>query len=205
MCTIFPVAGRRLPRSPEPLPGNIARNALHYLRMDFDKLAEQHKDAVYRQMVRLCGNHEDAEDVLVEALVKAYRAMGQLEDEAAFRGWLAIIARRTCGRLKRQEAMTPVLRLAELSERGLEPASREALPEEQALEADTKQCILNVIATLPPSYRDIYTQADIEERPLKEIAETLDLTLATVKARLHRARALVRQNLDQHLCLASSP
>ena len=41
--------------------------------MDFERLAIEHKDAVYRQMIRACGNREDAEDVLIEALLKAYR------------------------------------------------------------------------------------------------------------------------------------
>jgi RNA polymerase sigma-70 factor, ECF subfamily len=158
--------------------------------MDFEKLAGEHKDAIYRQMVRMCGNHDDAEDVLVESLLKAYRAMDQLGDEATFRGWLAIIARRTCGRLKRREALTPLLHLTDLSEQGFEPASSEPAPDEQALEADMKRCIQSVIAELPPLYREVYKMADVEEIPLKEIGEKLNLTLPAVKSRLHRARAL---------------
>jgi RNA polymerase sigma-70 factor, ECF subfamily len=170
--------------------------------MDFDTLAARHKDAVYRQMVRMCGNHEDAEDVLVESLLKAYRAMDQLGDEAAFRGWLAIIARRTCGRLKRQAAITPLLRLTDLSEKGMEPVYADPTPDAQALAADTKRCIQSAIAALPPLYRDVYEMADVEERPLKEIGDRLNLTLPAVKSRLHRARALVRESLDRELCLS---
>jgi RNA polymerase sigma-70 factor (ECF subfamily) len=55
---------------------------------DFEKLANQHKDAVYRQMVRVCGNREDAENVLIEALLKAYRNLDLLRDAVAFRSWL---------------------------------------------------------------------------------------------------------------------
>jgi RNA polymerase sigma-70 factor (ECF subfamily) len=53
--------------------------------MDFEALANEHKDSVYRQMIRVCGNREDAEDVLVEALMTAYRHLGQLRDLVAFR------------------------------------------------------------------------------------------------------------------------
>jgi len=53
--------------------------------VDFERLANEHKDAVYRQMLRACGNREDAEDVLIEALLKAYQHMHQLNDPAAFR------------------------------------------------------------------------------------------------------------------------
>ncbi len=50
--------------------------------IDFESLATAHKDAVYRQMVRACGNHQDAEDVLVEALSKAYQGLDQLHDSS---------------------------------------------------------------------------------------------------------------------------
>ena len=53
--------------------------------MDFEHLARRHKDAVYRQLMRACGNREDAEDVLIEALLKAYRNLDQLQDARAFR------------------------------------------------------------------------------------------------------------------------
>jgi RNA polymerase sigma-70 factor, ECF subfamily len=76
--------------------------------MDFDRLAQRHRDAVYRQMVRVCGNRDDAEDVLVEALVSAYRHMESLRDEGAFRGWLATIGRRVCGKVRAREALEPV-------------------------------------------------------------------------------------------------
>ena len=52
---------------------------------NFERLANQHKDLVYRQMVRVCGNREDAEDVLIEALLRAYRHLDQLRDSVAFR------------------------------------------------------------------------------------------------------------------------
>src|SRR5450755_1491801 len=66
--------------------------------MDFEDLANQHKDAVYRQLMRACGNREDAEDVLIEALLKAYRNLDQLRETGAFRAWLAQIGRRAGGR-----------------------------------------------------------------------------------------------------------
>jgi RNA polymerase sigma-70 factor (ECF subfamily) len=63
--------------------------------MDFEALANQHKDEVYRQMIRARGNREDAEDVLVEALLKAHRHLAQLRDSTAFRAWLATEAARS--------------------------------------------------------------------------------------------------------------
>lgn len=62
-------------------------------------------------MVRVCGNRDDAEDVLVEALLSAHRALGQLRDEAGFRAWLIRIGGRVCGKLKRREALALALAL----------------------------------------------------------------------------------------------
>lgn len=159
----------------------------------------RHKDAVYRQMVRMCGNADDADDVLSESLLNAYRAMHQLSDEAAFQSWLAIIARRTCGRLKRREALAPVLRLAELSEQGIEPASAEPSLDTQVIEAETKACLLQVMTDLPPLYREVYELRDLQGHPASEVAERLGISVAAVKSRLHRARALVRAGIDSGL------
>ncbi len=172
--------------------------------MEFDRLVEQHKDAVYRQMVRMCGNQEDAEDVLSEALLKAYRAMDQLDDTSAFQGWLAIIARRTCGRLKRREALAPLLHLADLAEQGYDPPSEQSLPEEQVIEAETKACIQSVIATLPPLYREVYELRDVQDLPASEVSEKLGISVTAVKSRLHRARAIVRQGVDAGLGCATN-
>jgi len=86
--------------------------------MNFEELANENKDAVYRQMVRVCGNREDAEDVLIEALLKAYRNLEKLRDSKAFRAWLAQIARRVCWQLKEREALLPLMQLSTLEEEG---------------------------------------------------------------------------------------
>jgi RNA polymerase sigma-70 factor (ECF subfamily) len=88
--------------------------------MDFEALANEHKDAVYRQLIRACGNREDAEDVLIEALLKAYRNLGQLRDSSAFRSWLAQIGRRVCWHLKQREALLPIMQLSAMEAEGTE-------------------------------------------------------------------------------------
>jgi RNA polymerase sigma-70 factor (ECF subfamily) len=169
--------------------------------MDFDRLMARHKDAVYRQMVRMCGNPDDAEDVLAEALLNAYRALHQLSDEDAFQGWLAIIARRTCGRLKRRENLAPLLRLADMEDKGIEVTADSLSPETLALEAETKSCLMRVMAELPPLYREVYELRDLQELPASEVAQRLGITVAAVKSRLYRARAMIRAGIEQGLHL----
>lgn len=167
--------------------------------MDFDLLAARHKDAVYREMLRLCGNRDDAEDVLADSMVKAYRFLGQLSDESAFRPWLTQIARRTCGRLKRRESLRPLLSMSALEEAGIEPATTAPTPLEQALERDTRECLYRALDSLPPMYREVYEARDIEGLSGPEVAKQLGMELATVKTRLHRARKMVRDLLDSML------
>ena len=125
--------------------------------------------------------------------------MGSLEYEANFQAWLAIIARRTCGRLRRRDALAPVVRLADLAELGIEPVAPGGAPDQAAIEAHTKQCLLAVIDSLAPMYRDVYELRDVQGLSAEETSQQLGITVAAVKSRLHRARAMVRERTDQSL------
>ena len=166
---------------------------------NFEELTRQHKDAVYRQMIRVCGNHADAEDVLVEALLKAYRHIDKLRDASAFRGWLAQIARRVCWQLKEREALWPLLQLSTLQDEGLEISGTEPGPEAQLVRRQLKQMLDEAIAGLPDVYRDVYRLRDVEERTGDEVAKQLGISAAAMKSRLHRAREIVRKHLDEPL------
>lgn len=165
----------------------------------FERLANQHKDAVYRQMVRVCGNREDAEDVLIEALLKAYRHLDQLRDSVAFRSWLAKIAQRVCWQLKQQEALMPLLQLSALEEEGREIPGEQPTAEAQLAARQMKQVLQNAIAKLPPIYAAVYQLRDIDEVAGDEVARKLGISRAAMKSRLHRARELVREQLDTAL------
>lgn len=166
---------------------------------NFEALTRQHKDAVYRQMMRVCGNREDAEDVLIEAMLKAYRHLEQLRESAAFRAWLAQIGRRICSQLKERESLLPLLQLSVLQEEGTEIPSGEPGPETQLARRQMKQLLDDAVAALPASYRSVYELRDIEGRPGDEVAEELQISRAAMKSRLHRAREMVRLSLDRAL------
>lgn len=87
------------------------------------------KDAVYRQLIRTCGNEEDAEDALVEALLKAYQNLDRLRERTAFRAWLAQIERRVCWHLKAREALAPVMQLSALEAQGVQPVDTAPPPD----------------------------------------------------------------------------
>jgi len=167
--------------------------------VDFEKLANEHKDAVYRQMLRVCGSREDAEDVLVEALLNAYRHLDQLRDQRAFRSWLAVIGKRVCWQLKEREALLPVLQLSALADEGRELAGRDSSPEAGAALTQMKQLLKEAMNNLQTEYRSVYEMRDLQGLPGEEVAQKLGISLAAMKSRLYRARSLVRKHIDHAL------
>ena len=164
--------------------------------MDFEALANEHKDAIYRQILRVCGNREDAEDVLIEALLKAYCSMDQLRDSAPFRAWLAQIARRVCWQLKEHEALLPLLQLSELEDDGLDLRDKAAAPEEIVAAAQMRQMLMDAVTQLTPEFRRVYELRDLEKVPGEEVAAKLGISLRAMKSRLHRARKILRERME---------
>jgi len=166
----------------------------------FDSLASRHKDSVYRQLVRMCGNRDDAEDALVESLTSAYRALGNLDDSERFRSWLGRIAVRACGKIKSHPGAGPLIALASLEGTSFEPSSQEPSPAQAALESEMRTCIHTAIDSMPEIYRQVYQYRDVEERSAEETAKLLGLSIPAVKSRLHRARKLLRASIDATIC-----
>jgi len=171
----------------------------HNESVDFDALARQHKNTVYRQMIRVCGNQEDAEDVLIEALLKAYRHLDELRESAAFRAWLVQIAKRVCWQLKERESLLPLLQLSMLEEEGREVPGSEPPPDVQLARRQMKELFNEAINALPDLYREVYRLCDVEDLRGDDVARRLGISRAAMKSRLHRARDLVRTYLDARL------
>ena len=159
----------------------------------FERLVREHKDAVYRQMMRVCSAREDAEDALATALMLAYQSVDQLKDDGAFRSWLGTIGRRVCTRMRRNPSIQNVWEYAE--ERDL--LDPEIAPFEMEV---LKGCVKEAVEKLPKSYRTIYVACEIEERSIAEVANREAISEAAVKSRLHRARKMVRDQLDHSIC-----
>jgi RNA polymerase sigma-70 factor (ECF subfamily) len=172
--------------------------------MNFEELANEHKNAVYRQMLRVCGNHADAEDVLMEALLKAYRSLGQLRETAAFRAWLGQIARRLCWQLREREALAPLLQLSVMEDEGVELASQSEALDVVLARSEMKALLWQVIGELSAEAREAYLLRDVEEMSGTEVAKKLGISIPAMKSRLHRARQEVRERLDKILTVSAT-
>lgn len=156
----------------------------------FEIQLNQHKDAVYRQMIRVCGNHDDAEDVLVEAILNAYKHYEALESPEKFQAWLSVIGRRVCGRIRKKESLLPVIALGEsIAESFITPE-----PFDSGDEFVSK--VHSVLELIPEQERVVFEMRDIKGLSGQETADELNISLAAQKSRLHRARAKVRELLD---------
>ncbi|HVT11481.1 MAG TPA: RNA polymerase sigma factor [Fimbriimonadaceae bacterium] len=158
-------------------------------------MVARHKDAVYRQIARVCGNYDDTEDVLVETFLAAYRAMDQVRDPEAMRGWLATIGRRICRRMKSKEALAPILQLADEIEPSVTPNFEEIIEEGRM-----RDCVVKALKLLPENYREAYVLRDLEGLSAEEAAKKLGINIRNLKSRLHRARSRIRESLDSGLC-----
>ncbi|MDX2066325.1 MAG: RNA polymerase sigma factor [Fimbriimonadaceae bacterium] len=166
--------------------------------MDIERQIARHKDAVYRQMLRVCGDADDAEDVLAEAMVRAIRAADNIRDDHAFRAWMTTVGSRICFRLRSRGTLRK-MPLAEAA--WLESvADTHPLPDQTAYSDELRACVHAALEQLSPELRAVYQMRDLEGRSGDETAAALGISIAAMKSRLHRARVQIRTVLDETFC-----
>lgn len=144
---------------------------------------------IRRYARRSCNAADDVDDVVQETLWLLHRRVGTLRTLTSISGWLVAVVRRECWRLAARMSGKPV----NLDDASLDPVNEDRLihlPQEE-LRLDLSRAI----QSLPENYREVVLLRDIEEMTVDEIAAALDLTRESVKARLRRARALLREYL----------
>ena len=172
----------------------------------FDHFVSLFEDRIYRFGVRMCGEREDARDVLQDTLIKAYTSLKNLRHPEALRSWVYRVAANACLMMRRKGKFEPQqeVSLDELMPRGTDgprveipdPAS---LPDEELARSELRRAVGAAVESLPPHYRIVLVLRDMEHLPTLEVAQVLDLPETTVKMRLHRARLMVRQSLEATL------
>jgi RNA polymerase sigma-70 factor (ECF subfamily) len=166
----------------------------------FERFVEHFRSKIFHYSLLMCGQTEDAEEVAQETLLKVFQNFDQLREPEHVRSWVFRIAKNACLMQRRKSVFAPE---HELSVEELPPASEITdsgkLPEDELQNAEVRAVLHQVIADLPPMYRCVVLLRDIEQLSTEETAQILDLTTDTVKTRLHRARAAMREKLDCYL------
>lgn len=162
----------------------------------FEELVMTYQHRVFGVALRMLGNPAEAEEVAQEAFVRAHRALGEFRGDAKLSTWLYAITSRLClNRLatgERRMARQGEDALLRLSDAGPRP---DAALERRELEA----ALGRAIAELPEDRRIVVVLRDVEGLSYEEIAQVLELTLGTVRSRLHRARADLKEKLERFL------
>ncbi|MHC4055694.1 RNA polymerase sigma factor [Bradyrhizobium sp. 25ACV] len=150
------------------------------------RLLETAQPDIRRYARATCRSSADAEDATQEALWILFRHVGTIRSMLALSAWLISVVRRECLRLARRAGVVAAI------DDGEAEALLLARPE-----ADLRLDVAAAFEALPPHYRDVALMRDVKEMTIDEIATALGATRQTVKARLHRARALMREYLTR--------
>jgi RNA polymerase sigma-70 factor (ECF subfamily) len=169
-----------------------------------ERLLMRVQEVAYRFSLLVCGHPEDAEDVMQDALLKTYQHARGIEDPGAFRTWLYSTVRNACLMKRRRRAGEPAT-FASL-EPGVPSSGGGAAPvempdrsrpvDEQMINDSIGARLRDALKALPPTYRMIVVMREIEGLSTREVSAITGYSEANVKTRLHRARLMLRQQLE---------
>jgi RNA polymerase sigma-70 factor (ECF subfamily) len=163
----------------------------------FAELAMEHMASLYTAALRMTRNPADAEDLVQETYLKAYRYYDKFEEGTNFKAWLFKIMKNTFINNYRKRQQAPALSdFAEIEESFENQVNEDAArpmknPEEELLENVLDEDVQKALDKLPPDYRMVVILADLEGFSYKEIAEILEVPVGTVMSRLYRGRRLL--------------
>jgi RNA polymerase sigma-70 factor, ECF subfamily len=172
----------------------------------FAAIMQRHNRRLYRAARGIVRNDAEAEDVVQEAYVRAYAALGDFRGAASLATWLTrIVINEALGRLRRQRETEDLDALdrgggMDLSRVIAMPGVTMVPDPEQALaRAEVRRVVERAVDQLPDAFRLVFILRDVEEMSIGETAAQLGVRPETVKTRLHRARRLLREALDERL------
>ena len=162
---------------------------------EFDRIYAEHHARILRYLTRMVGA-QDAEDLAQEVFIRAARSYDDFRHEAKIETWLYRIATHVAvDRLRGTASRRETLLGQELDEVAADGRETVSSLEEKTLRRAANECIRNVIYGLPENYRTPLILSELEGFTNREIAEILDVSLDTVKIRLHRAKEQLKQAL----------
>jgi len=170
----------------------------------FYELVRPYEKRVYAAALAILHNEQDAEDVVQEAMLKAFAKIGQFRAEARFSTWLIQITvnealmRRRRGRIVVMEGIDDHRLGQGDSDRDYAPrdfADWREIPSETLERKEVRQRLAQALSSLDRKYREVFVLRDMEHLNIQETADALGISVASVKTRLLRARLMLRDML----------
>ncbi len=174
---------------------------------EFEALALPHLDSLYRTALRMTRKPDEAEDLVQETFMKAFRSFSTFEPETNFRAWLfKILTNSYINRYRKQqgnpartslEDVRAFLASDEAGESTIEPAEAPEVVE-AAMDERFDEEVKHALDELPEDFRQVVVMALVEGMSYKEIASALECPLGTVMSRLYRGRQMLRRRLADY-------
>jgi RNA polymerase sigma-70 factor, ECF subfamily len=187
--------------SDEELLGSVVsgdRTALALLIRRYDQL-------LYRTARSILKDDAEAEDVVQEGFLLAYRAFASFRHDAKLSTWLVrIVANVAAGRLRKNSYRSSIVQLGDPARQKTQDLDRDSpeRPDEALSRADMRRLIETKIDTLPDPYCVVFMLRAVQEFSVEETSEALNIPKATVRSRYSRARSLLRKALSKELDIA---
>ncbi len=173
----------------------------HKRGWDFEAAAMPYVDSLYNTAYRMARNAEDAQDLVQETYLKAYKYYDKFQEGTNFKAWLFKILKNTFinsyRKKQQQPAQSAFSDIEDTFESRLddEVLRKNLTPEDELLEHVLDQDVQRALDILPEDYRMVVVLADLEGFAYKEIAEILDVPVGTVMSRLYRGRRLLEKTM----------
>ena len=183
----------------------LVRAAASGDRPAMERLLMRAQEVAFRFSLLVCGDPHDAEDVMQDALLRTYRHVHHIRRPEAFRTWLFRTVRNAC-LMKRRRRVDEPARLVSLDEPGggdgrestpMELTDRGKSPETAAIDDWLGARLRRALDALPAGYRVIVLLREMEGLSTREVAKVTGFSEANVKTRLHRARVMLREQLEE--------
>lgn len=175
---------------------SLIRRAKNGDTQAFDRLVMDYQKRLYFVIIRIVLNHEDADDVVQDTFIKAYRNLDSYNENHRFYTWLYRIAVNTALNIvKRRKYREESLEKRQEDYR-YEPSNNSSL-EDDYIRKETNEQVRTAISILEPGMRAVFILRIYEEMSYKEIAETMDISIGTVMSRLNRARNTLKNHLQK--------
>jgi len=165
----------------------------------FEDLVLAYQDKIYNLCRYMLGNAHDAEDAAQDAFLKAYQALPKFRPEASLYTWLYRIATNTCIDYKRKPVFESLFGSSEEGGRLIhDRASEDPSPERLYQSKQIDRALQEGLGKLSPKLRAIIILKEIEELSYEEIADTLEISMGTVKSRIARAREELQKIMQKY-------
>ncbi len=190
---VLPRGGVRVTVGPEDGSPRADSSAdiVEWVAPSWDEVVRTHSARVYRLAYRLTGNPHDAEDLTQEVFVRVFRSLADYQP-GTFEGWLHRITTNLFLDQVRRKAR---IRFEPLPEDAERVAGKDRSPEQHVDDALYDPDVQSALDALPAEFRAAVVLCDVEGLSYEEIAATLGIKLGTVRSRIHRGRAQLREAL----------